>query len=452
MNADGVVAGAIAAPEPEGLGTALIENLGSWIARWAWMHRLAPGDLILDAIAPALGRPHVRGANKADWGPYFSRVLAKPPGSIHGRESYAATWVDAAERRTGRRDLRFLTGLPFRDVLPSRLLIRASGAFCRGCYADDFEAGRTIYDRLLWSMAPVMACIEHERVLDTHCPFCGHERPIIAYWASPGHCPRDGCGHWLGSTEPGATMSVDDLDWQRFAVRQIGDLLAAAPDIEPDLDIEGPVRLVRHAGATLGGNWNALARRIKMTDGTVWMWQAGSVMPSLGALLRLCRVTGVTMIEALTSTDLSAVEPPKSEPDVPPQLEHHVRVDPHRVEDELWVVARSDSAMPETLRSVCARMRFKESRARRLFPEPCRLIVARGAEYRARRGQLLQMRLRLEVFEAVRTIAREGGAPTRRAVAGRLRRPSLMREETAYQAWREARAELGAVRPVSEAR
>lgn len=87
-------------------------------------------------------------------------------------------------------------------------------------------------------------------------------------------------------------------------------------------------------------------------------------------------------------------------------------------------------------------MRFKESRARRLFPEPCQLIVARGAEYRARRGQLRLMRLRLEVFEAVRAIAREGAGPTRRAVAEQLRRPGLMREETAYEAWREARAEL----------
>jgi hypothetical protein len=176
--------------------------------------------------------------------------------------------------------------------------------------------------------------------------------------------------------------------------------------------------------------------------GAVRMWQAGSVMPSMGALLRLCRVTSVSLIEALTSTDLTGVVPPTNKPDVPPQLEHHVSVDPQLVEDELWRVARSDSEGPETLRSVCARMRFKESRARRRFPEPWRLILARGAEYRARRGQLRLVRLRIEVFEAVRAIAREGRAPVRRAVARHLRQPALMREKSAYRAWSEARAEL----------
>jgi hypothetical protein len=52
--------------------------------------------------------------------------------------------------------------------------------------------------------------------------------------------------------------------------------------------------------------------------------------------------------------------------------------------------------------------------------------------------------IHLEVFEAVRSIAREGGVPTRRAVSERLRQPGVTREPAVCEAWREARAELAA--------
>lgn len=410
----------------------------SWVQRSAWAHGSAPGDFVLDVVAPALGRPRVRGRGDIDWGAYFARLLSKPPGSLQGRDRYAATWVEALEAATGRRGLRFLTLLPARDVLPTRGLARATLRWCPRCYDDAYAQKSVVYEPLLWSIEPVSVCGDHDVALKERCPTCGAKRPVLTFWSMPGHCPN--CGVWLGHADGGRTLDVDELEWGRFVATEVGTLLARVPEVESSLDGDAPRRLVVHAAETLvGGSWARLARLLHMTDGTVWMWQAGRVQPSLEALLRLCRVTGVSLVDALAGMPLAAARRPPHPSWLPPQSEHHAKVDMAAVALEMERAAVSDE--PETLDQLAYRLRVKESRLRSLYREQCGRIVARGEAIRAERAATrTEARLRA-IDDCVERYAARSIPATRRMTEEEV--GFLLWGDLFVGRWRDARARVG---------
>jgi TniQ len=99
--------------EPIGVGTSLVESLTGYIARLAEAHSVSVGDLVGRALAQ-LARaedPIITVAAKA--GRIDAHGFHASGYSINGVANRAAKWVHALEGATTRRDLRYLTLLPF---------------------------------------------------------------------------------------------------------------------------------------------------------------------------------------------------------------------------------------------------------------------------------------------------------------------------------------------------
>jgi hypothetical protein len=92
--------------------------------------------------------------------------------TVNGVTDRAITWVHALEAATSRRDLQYLTLLPFRCSLPDHLFHRYR-AWCSLCYEHWQLNSQTVYEPLLWAIKTSSHCLVHKRPLRHDCPHCG---------------------------------------------------------------------------------------------------------------------------------------------------------------------------------------------------------------------------------------------------------------------------------------
>ena len=102
--------------EPIGLNTGYVESLTSYVARLAEAHSVPPGTLLAMEVKPML-------KNSRDENPLNSHSIATLYGqasvrALNGTQTRARQLVKALEALTLRRDLQFLTLLPWAFVFP----------------------------------------------------------------------------------------------------------------------------------------------------------------------------------------------------------------------------------------------------------------------------------------------------------------------------------------------
>jgi hypothetical protein len=121
---------------------------------------------------------------------------------LNSPRAAARQMVHVVEQETGRRGLRFLTFLTWREVLSLHQLQKTTRAWCPGCFQDCRGRGQAIYDPLLWTLAAVTVCVHYRRRLRTICPFpeCRRQSPRLGlgYRSRPGHCAHS--GGWPGNS------------------------------------------------------------------------------------------------------------------------------------------------------------------------------------------------------------------------------------------------------------
>ena len=123
--------------EPIGIGTPEVESLSSYLNRLAQAHCVTVTTLIAHELLPHVGTPAPARAHAGLSSPSRGgrRGLGQPLArQIYGLGRTAATWVDGLEALTGRRDLRFLTLLTWRHVLPDRHLFSPRAPLVPGLF------------------------------------------------------------------------------------------------------------------------------------------------------------------------------------------------------------------------------------------------------------------------------------------------------------------------------
>ena len=119
--------------EPIGVGTALVESLSGYVARLAEAHSVSVGDLVGRVLSdvPNPNSAIITSAAKAGRvGGHGFRACSY---TVNGVTDRATKWVHALEAATSRRDLRYLTLLPFRYALPDHLF-HQHRAWCSPCF------------------------------------------------------------------------------------------------------------------------------------------------------------------------------------------------------------------------------------------------------------------------------------------------------------------------------
>lgn len=434
---------------PIGIGTPQVESLTSYVARLAEAHRVQPRHLVAREILPLLDRPSLEHIPF----PSLLNILCNKTHAHSGLGTLARDLVRALETLTGRHDLHFLTLLPWAEVLSTQQLQRRTRAFCPACFEEWRQAGQVIYEPLLWTLAPIVACPRHQQRLRLTCPFpdCRYAAPWLSARSRPGYCAR--CDRWQGSANvaegsTGDPLTENELTTHAWVVDAVGELLAAAPSLPAPPQREQLLRTL--AGWTRSqrtGSRKAQARQVGVSDTTIRQWERGKIVPSLWLLLQVCYHLGTRPLRVLTGT---GADLPSVDPEPPPALPFPLRpvraptaFDREAMRQALEDILTSTEEPPPSLREVARRLGRADEVLRRRLPELCHAISKRYLC--AQRAQGLRRRQQVcdEVRQAAYQIHTQGQYPSAYRVAQLIRQPAALRGGIAKVAWQEALQELG---------
>ena len=404
---------------PIGVGSPMAESLTSYLTRIAEAHSLHLRTLVTDEVLPHLNQSHLY----RDKRPVYDHLTRfwKQSTTLNGTSATSSAWVQALEKLTLRRDLRYLTMLTFADVLSPRRLLRRVQAWCPACYEEWKEADRVIYQPLLWALEVIQVCPRHGLRLYLRCPYadCGHELSALAPRAQAGYCPQ--CERWLGNLSPregnAQELSIEEQERQQWVATIVGELLAAAPDFLalPRREVIA-ASISAHVQAVMDGNFSAFARELHVHRRTAWEWGQGTQLPQLGALLQLCSYFGTSPAHFITGYALGTA----------PVQQYAQEENP-----------------PPSMRKVARRLQYDSSHLYKHFSDHCRAIAARYRSY-----QKEQRRLRLdgicdEVRQTARDLHAQGHSPSERQIGKLLKKRGVFKEEEVRTALQNSMQEGG---------
>src|SRR5260370_18266404 len=199
---------------PIGLGTPFVESLTSYVTRLAEAHCVSLRDLITHELFPLYGRSYLPSTTDD----LNTSTFSKDSQSLNGTSHSTRDFMRVLEQLTLHDNLRFLTMLPWAEVLSCRYLIRRTKACCPFCYQEWLEEGMPIYDPLLWALEVATTCINHNSQLQTCCHHCNRRSTMLATQGRPGRCSH--CGVWLGvalaqENSHRVTLTEDEFNWPR---------------------------------------------------------------------------------------------------------------------------------------------------------------------------------------------------------------------------------------------
>ncbi|MEL4897799.1 TniQ family protein [Crocosphaera sp. Alani8] len=183
--------------KPIGIGTPLVESLTSYLIRLSELHCLSVRNLVAHTVVPIVPKNY-----------HTTNLfcMRNDTGAINGTGDLAQDLVQALEKLTYCSDFPYLTLLNWQQILTTRKLLRKTRAWCPHCYEEWRLSHQKVYDPLLWHFNSISVCLHHQRVLETVCPHCHQQIPILSSLSRAGYCSK--CGQWLGivsttnNTEP----------------------------------------------------------------------------------------------------------------------------------------------------------------------------------------------------------------------------------------------------------
>lgn len=388
---------------PIGIGTPFVESLTGYVARLATVHAVSVADLVgrvLAGFAPAhspIISERARCVRAATSG--FSPGIH----TINGMGKDSTKWLHALEATTCRRDLRFLTLLPFREILPNRgLLFRTVQAWCPQCLTERRQKEGSAYLPLLWNLQLATICVVHSRPLVEICPYCSRSSGPLLAKSRPGYCGH--CERWVGIvSRPMAQQPEHGEAVTDYAIglsRALGELVAAGPELPAGSSKDVLRRnLALCVDRLAGGNRTAFSEAIRCSNGAVGAWLSGRNLPRIDSLLRTCyhlRVSPPQVLRDLPADwrpDCGAIQPSG----------------PRRFRGDEQVMDKARQALlaalnedpPPSVTTLARRLGYTHvSKLRRIDPERCKQISAHYRKAGSRnRWQLSASRRICEKYE-----------------------------------------------------
>lgn len=195
---------------PIGVGTPYVESLTSYVLRLAEAHNVGVGSLYSHELANRFNSPDLldEAPKKAPRTKFITEFYSTIH-AINGLNKFATDWVGLLEKLTLQSNLKYLTMLPWQNILSRKYLQKHERAWCSHCFAESRERGEVIYEQLLWTIRDVNFCIKHFTPLITNCFYCNEQSYVLTCHSRSGHCYR--CKKWLGTTS-----SVEYKDTSQF--------------------------------------------------------------------------------------------------------------------------------------------------------------------------------------------------------------------------------------------
>ncbi|ALC88926.1 hypothetical protein AM500_03255 [Bacillus sp. FJAT-18017] len=177
------------------------ESLTSFILRLTHAHCLTIGKFTGQLLTPNLSEK------------YSKNPYRFPPPRINGCNKLSIITVDTIQRLSNLSDdLSLLTFKFFDSVVSNKNLTKNYRAWCPSCLQEMKISGKTIYEKLIWSINNYEVCVTHNALLSISCNFCGMMQEILPDNGQNGHCQY--CNSWLGSEK------VTDLENDSKTIRE----------------------------------------------------------------------------------------------------------------------------------------------------------------------------------------------------------------------------------------
>ncbi|WP_181280551.1 TniQ family protein [Aphanothece hegewaldii] len=427
---------------PVGIGTHYVESLTSYISRLAFTHSLRSGVLVEKEFSAFIDK---------QYGVAHLRQVSHASCAFNGTGAMAQDLVRILSHLTYRDDLHLLTLLPWSDILTSRNLLRSKRAWCPLCYKKWLDDGQSIYEPLLWSLSVINICPVHKIPLVSECQYCHHNSFLLTGRSQVGHCSR--CEAWLGSHNNEQTSSTDDdlsssilknIDWEIWKTVNTGELLALSSKLAifPSKEIIAK-NLIIYARKITQGNLAVLARQLQIPKNTFWLWCQGKNQPTLEALLKICYCLKISLWDFLNADE---IESDKGVVSLLVKSNNHKaksRLFPvEQVKQSLEDILNDDEIPPPSLVDVATALNFDRRTIFRHFPDLCKAISVRYAQYeKALFCQKLEESCK-EVQQVVIKLYQEGEYPTEARVSKLISRPGFLRYKKVREAFRNARRSL----------
>ncbi len=261
--------------DPIGIGTPMVECFTSYDMRLADEHKLSIKQLAAIAISGNLNPSN--DVVRFLWNTYV----------LDGVSDRADLWVPAFEKATGRTDIRYLTLLPFKEVIPQKGLLSKHRKWCVRCLEEWKVSRKLVYEPLLWRFEAAKVCTVHQIYLRSKCPRCQRQSQILGFYSHPGYCQH--CQSWLGSKDgtPSAPTEITD---ECSISRNIGELLELVPHADPE-SVRPTLRqnLRVYCDQLATGNVRALADYIGHGQSNVSTWLDGREVPHFQILLDISK-------------------------------------------------------------------------------------------------------------------------------------------------------------------
>jgi hypothetical protein len=382
--------------------------------------------------------------------PYGLHLRDKPAGPskaymVNGAGDCARNWVAAISNLTGRVDIDELTLLPFAEFVRSGggAHLHERRMWCDQCLADDVVCGNLPYERLLWSMKPVVVCPLHGTYLRTTCPVCGRSQVTeLARDCLPGHCAF--CGNFLGEGErAGATeheLESEPSEYELWVARDFGNLLDMSSGQIACTSHEN-VRLMIQEGITKAchGRPRDFAENIRFARDTVINWMRGQRGLSLTVISSLSWIYGVPMRAWLTGEVTAWNKFCVRELPLEIHRDKDFRARAHWYDwdaTDTRLRTRVNSSHPPRGVADAARLEnMTVDTLRNRLPEVYQLIRDRALAVRKDSAKNHEFVLRQRIRECISQMVHEGLQPTRWGVANRLGRGLFPKGEKIY--WEE---------------
>ncbi len=412
--------------EPIGLNTGYVESLTSYVARLALAHSVPPGRLLVMEVKPIIKEqenPPPHPLNSHSILTLYGQTSIR---ALNGTQTRARQLVKALEALTLRRDLQFLTLLPWAFVFPVLGLLKRFQAWCPDCYQEWLNHKQVIYAPLLWALQVVKICPVHHRPLESQCPHC--HRQFLPLWRNsrPGFCLQ--CGGWLGTSSELSPQwqnlfsETAKLEREIWKVETLGELMAQAqcfPFPPPRETIEKMLKAYVHEYTF--GNVSALARWLGLSRHEFFRWCSGATIPNLAQLLNICYTLETPLIDflqmkvvALSPQKLASLSIRKRKRQPPPeQVSSKTSLKKEQVIQAMELALEEEP--PPSLTQLARRLGFKSySRLTTCSKSLSAVLKARYADY--------QQQIRLERIRNVLTNALESDEsppPSLRKIAQR---------------------------------
>lgn len=229
--------------EPIGVGTPLVESLNSYLIRLASIHKTNVWDFIHNYIAPLffLNQLPKRLSQKdavdsVMWQLHRELdILMRPDAEFWlDKTKHVSQVVRVLEILTGRKDIRYLTLLPWQTWRISfNNIFNTEQPWCVACYQEWRYSNTPVYQPLLWALETVTVCPYHQRYLQLYCLYCRLSQPFFKRHGSEGKCFY--CGAWLGRFVdlPSYSQTIGQkFDLELWFAQAVGKLLAATPELD----------------------------------------------------------------------------------------------------------------------------------------------------------------------------------------------------------------------------